>query len=242
VYPFERFNAASKRVLTLAQEEAERSHNGFIGTEHILLALLREPNTVAGAVLRALNVDIDNARGIIVNATKLEAADRIIIQHIIPTSRVKKVIEISFEEARALGDTFIGTEHILLALLVEGEGIAAHVLQDLGAPLARVRDEVAAVRKAGVMVESSEEAEPTWPSPARGHRATSPRSGLRFVLFERMGTTTADSGPVYVNPADVVAVTQLDEDRSSITLRHNDASTLVVKGAADEVARRLEQA
>jgi ATP-dependent Clp protease ATP-binding subunit ClpC len=109
MYPFERFTERAKKVLTLAQEEAERSHHSYIGTEHLLLGLRNE---------------------------------RIVIQQIIPTSRVKKVIEISFEEARRMGHNYVGTEHLLLGLLIEGEGIAAHVLEDLGANLEKVRNEI----------------------------------------------------------------------------------------------------
>jgi ATP-dependent Clp protease ATP-binding subunit ClpC len=96
VYPFERFTEATKRVLTLAQEEAERAHHSYIGTEHILLGLLRERDTVASVALDRINVDIADVRRII--DTILGAHERIVIQQIIPTSRVKTIIEISFTE------------------------------------------------------------------------------------------------------------------------------------------------
>lgn len=240
MYPFERFTEATKRVLTLAQEESERAHNSFIGTEHLLLALLRERGTVAGEVLSRLGVDITDARNIIGAASG--ASERIVIQHIIPTSRVKNVIEISFKEARGMGDGYVGTEHILLGLLVEGEGIAAHVLQDLGASLDKVRSEIDAVRKAGVIVESGEAlGSSTYRAFAHGHSAASPLSGLRLVLFERVGDVATDGGAVYVNPVDVVRVDRLSDDETSITLRHNNSSTLVVRGAVNEVARRLTE-
>jgi ATP-dependent Clp protease ATP-binding subunit ClpA len=240
VYPFERFTEATKRVLTLAQQEAERAHNSFIGTEHLLLALLRERDTVAGEVLRRLGVDIANARNII-GATR-GASERIVIQQIIPTSRVKNVIEISFKEARGMGDGYVGTEHLLLGLLVEGEDIAAHVLEDLGASLDKVRTEIDAVRKAGTFVESGGAlGSSTHRAFAHGHPAASPSSGLRLVLFERAGETTTDGGSVYVNPVDVVRVDRLSDDETSITLRHNDSSTLVVRGTVSEVARRLTE-
>jgi ATP-dependent Clp protease ATP-binding subunit ClpA len=242
MYPFERFNVATKRVLTLAQEEAERAHVNYIGTEHLLLGLLSEPNTVAGEVLRGLNVDLVNARGIIGTVMKPEADERIIIQHIIPTSRVKKVIEISFEEAREMGDGFVGTEHLLLALLVEGEGIAAHVLEDLGVTLETVRTRIASVRKTGTIVESSKGAESSGYQAFAGRgSAARPLSGLRLVLFERAGEKTTDGAPVYVNPVDVVRVDRVSDDETSITLRHNDSSALVVRGPVSEVARRLTE-
>jgi ATP-dependent Clp protease ATP-binding subunit ClpC len=140
LYPFERFTERAKKVLTLAQEEAERSHHSYIGTEHLLLGLLREGEGLAAKVLNNLGVEIGKVRQTIESV--LGRNERIIIQQIIPTSRVKKVIEISFEEARRMGHNYVGTEHLLLGLLIEGEGIAAHVLEDLGATLEKVRSEI----------------------------------------------------------------------------------------------------
>src|SRR6202011_5844088 len=130
LYPFERFTERAKKVLTLAQEEAERSHHSYIGTEHLLLGLLREGEGLAAKVLNNLGVEINKVRSTIESV--LGRNERIIIQQIIPTSRVKKVIEISFEEARRMGNNYVGTEHLLLGLLIEGEGIAAHVLEVRG--------------------------------------------------------------------------------------------------------------
>jgi ATP-dependent Clp protease ATP-binding subunit ClpC len=140
LYPFERFTERGKKVLTLAQEEAERSHHSYIGTEHLLLGLLREGEGLAAKVLNNLGVEINKVRSTIESV--LGRNERIIIQQIIPTSRVKKVIEISFEEARRMGNNYVGTEHLLLGLIIEGEGIAAHVLEDLGANLEKVRGEI----------------------------------------------------------------------------------------------------
>ncbi|HCG02435.1 MAG TPA: hypothetical protein DEV93_18070 [Chloroflexi bacterium] len=127
-------------MLTLAQEEAERSHHSYIGTEHLLLGLLCEHEGLAAHVLANLGVDIGGVREVIESV--LGRNERIIIQQIIPTSRVKKVIELSFEESRRMGHNYVGTEHVLLGLMMEGEGIAAHVLQDLGATLEKVRAEI----------------------------------------------------------------------------------------------------
>jgi ATP-dependent Clp protease ATP-binding subunit ClpA len=127
-------------VLTLAQEEAERSGHTYIGTEHLLIGLLREQEGLAAHVLADLGIDTSMVRKTIESV--LGSNERISIQQIIPTSRVKKVIELSFEEARRMGDNFVGTEHVLLGLLIEGEGIAAHVLEDLGATLEKVRVEI----------------------------------------------------------------------------------------------------
>jgi ATP-dependent Clp protease ATP-binding subunit ClpC len=141
VYPFERFSELAKKVLALAQEEAERSHHSYIGTEHVLLGLLREGDGIAAKVLNNLGVEIEKVRQTV---ESLVGRDKglTVVQQIIPTSRVKKVIEISFEEARRMGHNYIGTEHLLLGLLSEGEGIAAHILEDLGATTDKVRAEI----------------------------------------------------------------------------------------------------
>ena len=148
MYPFERFTEKAKKVLALAQDEAEKSHHSFIGTEHLLLGLLREGDGLAAKVLADLGVEIDQVRSSV--ESLLGPNERVIVQQIIPTSRVKKVIEIAFEEAKRMGNTRVGTGHILLGLLIEGEGIAAHVLEDLGANLEKVRAEMEELEQAGV--------------------------------------------------------------------------------------------
>jgi ATP-dependent Clp protease ATP-binding subunit ClpC len=157
LYPFERFTERAKKVLTLAQEEAERSHHSYIGTEHLLLGLLREGEGLAAKVLNNLGVEINKVRSTIESV--LGRNERIIIQQIIPTSRVKKVIEISFEEARRMGNNYVGTEHLLLGLLIEGEGIAAHVLEDLGANLEKVRAEIDRLLHESGLEEEAKEAQ-----------------------------------------------------------------------------------
>jgi hypothetical protein len=146
LYPFERFTENAKKVLALAQEEAERSHHSYIGTEHLLLGLLRQPDTTAAEVLSDLGIDVDTVRATIQSV--LGRDERILIQQVIPTSRVKKVIEIAFDEAGRRGQQFVEPGHILAALVIEGEGIAAHVLADLGATQDRVLE--ALDRKWGV--------------------------------------------------------------------------------------------
>jgi ATP-dependent Clp protease ATP-binding subunit ClpC len=155
LYPFERFTERGKQVLTLAQEEAERSHHSYIGTEHLLLGLLRESEGLAAKVLNNLGVEIKKVRSTIESV--LGRNEPIVIQQIVPTSRVKKVIEISFEEARRMGNNYVGTEHLLLGLLLESEGIAAHVLEDLGANLEKVRGEIdRLLRESGLEGEAKE--------------------------------------------------------------------------------------
>jgi ATP-dependent Clp protease ATP-binding subunit ClpA len=240
VYPFERFTETSKKVLTLAQEEAVREHHSYIGTEHILLGLLRVPESVAGVVLDRLNVDVLDVRRIIDRT--LGANERIVIQQIIPTSRVKKIIEISFTEARRMGHGFVGTEHLLLGMLIEAEGVGAHVLNELGANLENVTAEVEAVRKGGSIVESAATRGSANPLGASTrYTAMQTPSGLRLVLFERAGEGAGDSEPLYVNPVDVVRLDPVGEDTTSITVRHDAVSTVVVKGSVHEVAQRLTE-
>jgi hypothetical protein len=135
VYPFERFDEDAKKVLTLAQTEAERSHHSYIGTEHLLLALLRSDSD-ASRLLQHLGVEEETVRATIEKV--LGRNERIIIQQIIPTSRVKKVIELSFAAAQREASPSVSPIHMLIALMEEGEGIAAHVLSDLGVTLAAV--------------------------------------------------------------------------------------------------------
>lgn len=143
MYPFERFTEDAKKTFTLAQEEAERSHHSYIGTEHLLLGLLRVPSGTAHMALRELGIDIKAVRQTI--DAVLGRDERTIIQQIVPTARVKKVIEIAFEEARRMGTHYVDSGHILIALTIEGEGIAAHVLENLGAGQKQV---IAAVERA----------------------------------------------------------------------------------------------
>jgi hypothetical protein len=140
VYPFERFTELAKKTLTLAQQEAERSHHSYIGTEHLLLGVLRNEEGLGYRVLEVLGVRIDVVRQAIESVVGRN--ERSVIQQIIPTSRVKKVIELAFEEAQRMGHQYVGTEHLLLGLVIEGEGIAARVLDDLGATVGKVRHEI----------------------------------------------------------------------------------------------------
>jgi ATP-dependent Clp protease ATP-binding subunit ClpA len=153
MYPFERFTERAKRVLTHAQEEAERAGHNHIGTEHLLLGLLREPDGLAARVLNNLGVEIKTVRKTL--ASVLGRSERLIVQRIVPTARVKKVIEASFEEAQRMGVNYVGTEHLLLGLLIEGEGIAAHVLVDLGAALGPVRAQLEMILVEGRFEESA---------------------------------------------------------------------------------------
>ena len=145
--PFERFTERAKKVLALAQEEAESAGHKYIGTEHLLLALLREDEGLARAALAGLGVELDSTREAI--GAALGTARRDVVFQIVPTSRVKKVIEIAFEEAQRMGDSSVGTHHLLFGLLLEGEGVAARILVDMGVTLEKARAEVERVLKVG---------------------------------------------------------------------------------------------
>ena len=148
MYAFERFTDPAKAVLSSAQEEAARAGHSYIGTEHLLLGLLRVEQGVAARALASLGVMPEAVRTAI--AAVLGRSERILIQQIIPTTRVKKVIEISFAEALRGGRHHVGTGQLLLALVIEGEGIAAQVLSDLGVTRDNVEAAVAEVDASGL--------------------------------------------------------------------------------------------
>ena len=199
MYPFERFSPDAKRTLQLAQEEAERAHHSYIGTEHLLLGILRVETGVGFKVLIGLGIEVAAVRETI--ASVLGRNERIIIQQIIPTSRVKQVIEISFDEARRMGKDHVDSGHLLLGLVIEGEGIAAHVLADLGATADRVIEKVET--EMGVPPGGPRERRPTRPGrsipitiPARtafgghtvsiGMRPAQPAAGSSVETFRRL--------------------------------------------------------
>ena len=137
---FERFTDRARRVVVLAQEEAVLLSHDYIGTEHILLGLIQEGEGVAAKALESLGISLE--------AVRAEVEETIGLGHSSPsghipfTPRAKKVLELSLREALQLGHNYIGTEHILLGLIREGEGVAAQVLVKLGADLSRVRQQV----------------------------------------------------------------------------------------------------
>ena len=136
---FDKFTERARRVLTLAQEEAQRFNHNYIGTEHLLLGLVREGDGVAAKVLANLGVELSKVRSAV--EFIIGRGDRAVLGEIGLTPRAKKVIELAVDEARRLNHHYIGTEHLLLGLVREGEGIAAGVLESLGVNLERVRAE-----------------------------------------------------------------------------------------------------
>jgi ATP-dependent Clp protease ATP-binding subunit ClpC len=138
---FNKFTERARKVILLAKEEAKRFNHDYIGTEHILLGLIREGEGVAAAVLQKLGLSPEKIR---LEVEKLvQSGPTTMVSGDIPfTPKAKKVIELAMEEARSLGHNYIGTEHLLLGLIREGEGVASQVLMNLGLDLNRVRNEV----------------------------------------------------------------------------------------------------
>src|SRR5882762_2107921 len=138
---YERFTDRARKVMQLANQEAQRFNHEYIGTEHILLGLVKEGTGVAANVLKNLDIDLRKIR---LEVEKIVQAgpDMVTMGKLPQTPRGKKVIEYSIEEARQLNHNYVGTEHLLLGLLREQEGVAAQVLMNLGLKLDEVREEV----------------------------------------------------------------------------------------------------
>ncbi|NQT01151.1 MAG: AAA family ATPase, partial [Planctomycetes bacterium] len=146
---FERFTDRARKIMALANQEAQRFNHEYIGTEHILLGLVKEGSGVGATVLKNLDVDIKKLRLEVEKLVK-SGPDMVTMGKLPQTPRAKKVIEYAIEEARSLNHNYVGTEHILLGLLRESEGIAAQVLMNLGLKLEDVRQEVLNLLGAGV--------------------------------------------------------------------------------------------
>jgi hypothetical protein len=154
---FDKFTDRARKVLTLSQDEAQRFNHNYIGTEHLLLGLVREGEGVAAQVLRRMGVELPKVRS---------AVELIIGRGVQPvtgevglTPRAKRIIELSIDEARRLSHNYVGTEHLLLGILREGEGIAAGVLESLGVNLETARQEV--IRALSEMARGEDHGEPS---------------------------------------------------------------------------------
>jgi ATP-dependent Clp protease ATP-binding subunit ClpC len=193
---FEKFSERARRALTYAQEEAQRFNHNYIGTEHILLGLVREGDGIAAKVLSNLGVDLNKVRAavefIIGRGGKAPSGE------VGLTPRAKKVIELAVDEARRLNHTYVGTEHLLLGLLREGEGVAGGVLESLGVNLERARTETTRI-----LNQSTSQAQP-------GARSTS-----RTPTLDQLGmdlTAMAASGkldPVIGRAKEIQRVIQI---------------------------------
>jgi len=146
---FNRFTERARKVIVLAKEEAKRFNHDYIGTEHLLLGLVREGEGVAAAVLQKLGLDLDSIR-IEVEKVVQPGPQTQVMGDIPFTPRSKKALELAAEEARALGHNYIGTEHLLLGLIREGEGVAFRVFLNMGVDIERVRNEVMELLGSGI--------------------------------------------------------------------------------------------
>jgi len=168
---FERFTEKAIKVIMLAQEEARRLGHNFVGTEQILLGLIGEGTGVAAKVLKSLGVNLKDSR---IEVEKIIGRGSGFVAVEIPfTPRAKRVLELSLEEARQLGHNYIGTEHLLLGLIREGEGVAARVLENLGIDLTKVRTQV--IRMLGETAEV-------------GSGANSNKGNLKTATLDEFGT------------------------------------------------------
>ncbi|MCH7552751.1 MAG: AAA family ATPase, partial [Chloroflexi bacterium] len=193
---FEKFSERARRVLSLAQEEAQRFNHNYIGTEHILLGLVRETEGVAARVLSNLGVELSKVRSAV--EFIIGRGEKMVPGEIGLTPRAKKVIELAVDEARRLNHSYIGTEHLLIGLLREGEGVAAGVLESLGVTLEKIRSETERILS-----------QTTSPSQTRGGGAT------RTPVLDQLGidlTAAARAGkldPVIGRSKEIERVIQI---------------------------------
>lgn len=199
MYPFERFTELAKKALALAQEEAEQHRSSYIGTEHLLLGLMRVENGTARSVLDRLGIDADAVRKAI--EPVLDHGQRHVVGPIVPSSRVKRVIEIAFEEARTLDQSYVSTGALLLGLIVEGEDQAARILARFGLSVDEVRE--------GVAEAPAEQGEPRVnPYPGEGARVLVHDPDPPYRLWEGR-VLTVDAGIFLIGIADRPAGTEV---------------------------------
>ncbi|WP_026257791.1 ATP-dependent Clp protease ATP-binding subunit [Actinopolymorpha alba] len=232
---FERFTDRARRVVVLAQEEARMLSHNYIGTEHILLGLIHEGEGVAAKALESLGISLEAVRA---------QVEEIIGQgqtapsgHIPFTPRAKKVLELSLREALQLGHNYIGTEHILLGLIREGEGVAAQVLVKLGADLGRVRQQV-------IQLLSGYQGKETAGAAAGGSGEGSPQGSLVLDQFGRNLTQGAREGkldPVIGREKEIERVMQVLSRRTKnnpvLIGEPGVGKTAIVEGLAQAIVR-----
>ena len=172
---YERFTDRARKVMQLANQEAQRFNHEYIGTEHILLGLVKEGSGVAANVLKNLDVDLRKIR-LEVEKLVQSGPEMVTMGKLPQTPRAKKVIEYSMEEARNLNHNYVGTEHILLGLLREQEGVAAQVLMNLGLKLEEVREEVLNLLGHGLEGEEESAGERTGRAESRGEARSKAKS------------------------------------------------------------------
>ncbi len=230
---FERFTDRARRVVILAQEEARMLHHNHIGTEHILLGLIREGDGVAAKALESLGIGLEAVRQ---QVEEITGQDRQAPSGQIPlTPRTKKVLELSLREALQLGHNYVGTEHILLGLIREGEGVAVQVLVKLGADPSRIRQQVIQLLQGS---QGKEPAAPGAPS------ETAPSTSVILDQFGRNLTAGAREGkldPVIGREKEIERVMQVLSRRTKnnpvLVGEPGVGKTAVVEGLAQKIVK-----
>ncbi|MDN5745725.1 MAG: AAA family ATPase, partial [Nocardioidaceae bacterium] len=234
---FERFTDRARRVVVLAQEEARMLSHNYIGTEHILLGLIHEGEGVAAKALESLDISLEAVRAQVEEI--IGQGQQAPSGHIPFTPRAKKVLELSLREALQLGHSYIGTEHILLGLIREGEGVAAQVLQKLGADLNRVRQQVIQLLSGFQGKEGTAAA-----ATAGGGGGDTPASSLVLDQFGRNLTQDAREGkldPIIGRGAQIERVMQVLSRRTKnnpvLIGEPGVGKTSIVEGLAQDVVK-----
>lgn len=234
---FERFTDRARRVVVLAQEEARMLSHNYIGTEHILLGLIHEGEGVAAKALESLDISLEAVRAQVEEI--IGQGQQAPSGHIPFTPRAKKVLELSLREALQLGHSYIGTEHILLGLIREGEGVAAQVLQKLGADLNRVRQQVIQLLSGFQGKESAA----SGAAPG-GSSSEAPSSSLVLDQFGRNLTQAAREGkldPVIGREQEIERVMQILSRRTKnnpvLIGEPGVGKTTIVEGLAQDIVK-----
>jgi ATP-dependent Clp protease ATP-binding subunit ClpC len=237
---FERFTDRARRVVVLAQEEARYLNHNYIGTEHILLGLLNEGEGIAAHALESLDIDLASVRDEVVKI--IGQGQQSPPGHIPFTPRAKKVLELSLREALQLGHNYIGTEHILLGLIREGEGVAAQVLQQLGAELQKVRQTVIQLLSGPG---SGEEQAPKGGGGGAGARESASGGSTILDQFGRNLTQSARDGhldPVIGRTREIERVMQILSRRTKnnpvLIGEPGVGKTAIVEGLAQRIVTR----
>ena len=237
---FERFTDRARRVVVLAQEEARSLNHNYIGTEHILLGLLNEGEGIAAKALESLGIGLDSVREEVVKI--IGPGQQAPTGHIPFTPRAKKVLELSLREALQLGHNYIGTEHILLGLIREGEGVAAQVLQQLGAELQKVRQSVIQLLSGPGGSEDQPAGGSSAPAGAGGRESSSASGSTVLDQFGRNLTHMARDGkldPVIGRTNEIERVMQVLSRRTKnnpvLIGEPGVGKTAIVEGLAQKI-------
>jgi ATP-dependent Clp protease ATP-binding subunit ClpA len=238
---FERFTDRARRVLVLAQEEARLLNHSFIGTEHILLGLIHEGEGVAAKALESLGISLTAAREKV--GQTIGTAGGAPSGSPPFTPRAKKVLELSLREALQLGHSYIGTEHMLLGIVQEGEGVAAQVLVSLGADLGRVRQQVIQLvsghqgrRALGASTDPSE-----WMMGGRGNVPVGCRWSAEAVVSGRGPRNFAAAYDQLVGLARRLGLDDVDESRIHLSSVDTDDGPGLRLSVTHELPREAEE-